>query len=186
VNVDAQLAELSQKVQYLEDRSAITDCIASHARGCDRHDVELLTSSYHADGVDEHGTTVNPGPDYAAWANAVHGATSQTHMHNITTHTCEIDGDEAHAESYVVVTLLSPDGTAATVMCGRYVDRLERRDGTWRIAIRRATVELAFTADASLLQSTFFESQRYVKGTRDRADPSYERPLTLETAASRW
>ena len=71
-------------------------------------------------------------------------------------------------------------------MCGRYVDRLERRDGVWRIAIRRATVELAFTADASLLQSEFFKDQRFVKGTRDRSDLSYERPLSIDTTATRW
>ncbi len=58
-------------------------------------------------------------------------------------------------------------------MCGRYLDRLERRGGTWKIAVRRATVELAFTVDASLLQSKFFKEQGYIKGTRDRTDLSY-------------
>ena len=77
-----------------------------------------------------------------------------------------------------MVTLLSPDSTTATVMCGRYIDRLERRDGVWRIAVRRATVELAFTADARLLQSRYFIAQGYEHGTRDRGDCSYERPLT--------
>ena len=187
MSTEAQLDELRQRVQYLEDRVAIADCIAAHGRGCDRHDVELLTSTYHDDGVDEHGTTINPGPGYAMWANAVHAATSQTHLHNITTHTCEVDGDEAHAESYALVTLLAPDGATATVMCGRYIDRLERREGTWKIAVRRATVELAFTADASLLNSKFFRAQQYIKGTRDRDDLSYQRPLQQDAdAPQRW
>jgi ketosteroid isomerase-like protein len=185
VNVEDELNEMRQRVAHLEDRAAIADCIANHARGCDRHDAELLTSTYHDDGVDEHGTTINPGPEYATWANAVHAATSESHLHNITTHTCEIDGDVAHADSYVLVTMLTPDGKTATVMCGRYVDRLERRDGAWKIALRRATVELAFTADASLLQSKYFKEQGYIKGTRDHTDPSYARPLSLDTAATR-
>jgi len=63
-------------------------------------------------------------------------------------------------------------------MCGRYLDRLERRDGRWRIAVRRATVELAFTADARLLQSRSFTAQGYETGSRDASDGSYERPLT--------
>jgi hypothetical protein len=183
--IDVDLDALQRRVQYLEDRTAIVDCIAAHARGCDRHDVELLTDTYHEDGADEHGMAINAGPDYAAWANAVHAATSESHMHNITTHTCEIDGDTAHAESYALVTMLAPDGKTATVMCGRYLDRLERRDGTWRLALRRATVELAFTGDASLLQSRFFKDQGYIKGRRDRHDPSYERPLSL-SEATRW
>jgi hypothetical protein len=137
----------------------------------------MIASTYHPDGVDVHGSTVNAGPDYAAWANAAHASTSANHLHNITTHRCEIDGDTAHAESYVMVTLLDPESTTTTVMCGRYLDRLERRDGIWRIAVRHATVELAYTADARLLQSSFFTAQGYERGSRDRRDLSYARPL---------
>lgn len=178
---DDELADLRRDVQHLQDRAAILDCIAAHARGCDRHDVDLLAGTYLDDGIDVHGTTINVGAEYATWANDVHAATSSNHLHNVTTHTCEIDGDEAHAESYVMVTLLSPDESTATVMCGRYVDRLERRDGGWRIAVRRATVELAYTADARLLNSKYFVAQGYERGTRGPDDLSYERPLTAGT-----
>jgi hypothetical protein len=178
-----ELEQLRRDVRYLTDRTEILDCVARHARGCDRHDAALLSATYHDDGIDVHGATVKVGAAYAEWANQVHAATSRNHLHHITTHTCEIDGDDAHAESYVMVALLGPDGTTATVMCGRYVDRLERRDGRWGIAVRRATVELAFTADSRLLQSPFFTSQGYETGTRDRTDLSYDRPLsaTAET-----
>lgn len=178
---DDDLAGLRRDVQHLKDRAAILDCIAAHARGCDRHDVEVLAGTYLEDGIDVHGTTTNVGAEYATWANGVHAATSSNHLHNVTTHLCDIEGDEAHAESYVMVTLLSPDEATATVMCGRYIDRLERRDGRWRIAVRRATVELAFTADARLLASRYFVAQGYERGTRGRDDASYERPLSAGT-----
>lgn len=182
-----ELDALRRQVQYLTDRAAIIDCVANHARGCDRHDAELITSTYHADGVDEHGAKINPGPEYGEWANLVHAATSQQHLHNVTTHTCEIDGDVAHAESYVLVTLLSPDGKTTTLINGRYLDRLERREGTWKIALRRSTVELMATADASALHTAAFQRQGYLKGTRDRHDLSYERPLQLDTPTpSSW
>ena len=181
------LDQLHRDVRYLLDRTAILDCIANHARGCDRHDVDLLTSTYHDDGVDEHGHALTPGPSYAEFMNGVHAATTQNHTHNIATHTCEIDGDEAHAESYVLVALLGTDGANAQLMSGRYVDRLERRDGTWRIVERRSTVEWAVTGDARILQSSFFKEQGYPKGTRDRRDPSYDRPLSLDTPPpERW
>jgi len=186
VDIERQLEDLARDVRYLKDRSEILDCIARHARGCDRHDVELLTSTYHDDGVDEHGATLNPGPDYAAWANAVHAQTSDNHLHNVTTHTVHIDGDVAHAESYVLVAMLTPDRSTATLLNGRYIDRLERRDGAWKICVRRSTLEIMLTGDASILQSTYFKNQGYIKGDRDRTDPSYARPLSLETAASRW
>ncbi|MFN8027434.1 MAG: nuclear transport factor 2 family protein [Acidimicrobiia bacterium] len=176
MSAEAELADLRTRVANLEDRAAIVDCIARHARGCDRHDVDLISSTYWPDGVDEHGRVVNRGDEYGAWANATHAATSLVHTHNVTTHTCEIDGDTAHAESYVIVVLLGNDGRMAQFISGRYVDRLERRDREWRIALRRSTVEVMFVADASVLQSSFFRDQGYASGTRDRSDLSYERP----------
>jgi hypothetical protein len=184
MNDESELEALRRDVQYLLDRTAILDRIMSHSRGHDRHDADLLTEAYHSDGIDEHGKVVNTGPEYADWINPVHAAGSQVHTHNITTHTCEIEGDTAHCESYVLVCLLNHDGVTARLISGRYLDRLEKRDGTWRIAVRRSTVELAFTADATLLQSDAFKGQGYPRGTRDRRDLSYQRPLTLEAESS--
>jgi SnoaL-like domain len=178
---------LQRNVAYLMDRSAIADCIARHARGCDRHDVDLINSAYHADGIDEHGKVLNTGVEYGDWANHVHATTSVVHTHNVTTQTCEINGDTAHAESYVIVVLLGPDGRTAQFLSGRYIDRLERREGEWRIAVRRSTVEVMFIADASALQSSFFKDAGYLVGTRDRDDLSYQRPLSVDSPApKRW
>lgn len=187
MSADADLGALQREVKYLLDRTSILDCIASHARGCDRHDVDLISAAYHEDGVDEHGLAVNSGPEYGAWANKTHAETSVVHTHNITTHTCEIDGDTAHAESYAIVFLIGNDGTSAQVITGRYIDRLERRDGKWRIAVRRSTVEGMFLADARVLQSKYFKAQGYLVGTRDREDLSYERPLSMDNPGpARW
>lgn len=180
------LEALRRDVRYLKDRAEILDCVARHARGCDRHDTDLITSAYFPDATDEHGHARNSGADYAAWVNPVHAATSKVHTHNITTHNCEIDGDVAHADSYSIVVLLGNDGTTAQFISGRYIDRLERRDGQWRIALRRSTVEVMFTADASVLASKFFTRQGYIHGTRDRTDLSYERPLGLDAPGAAW
>ena len=182
-----RIERLEKRLAYLEDRQAIIDCIARNARGCDRHDSEMLAGSYHEDGVDEHGIYINAGPDYPAWANAAHNAMSLQTMHNITTHLCEIDGDEANAESYVVGLFLNLDGTSSNMFAGRYADRLEKRDGVWRIAIRRSTVDVVMSGDASLLTSEGFADRGYHKGMRDRRDVSYQRPLTLdETPGDCW
>jgi hypothetical protein len=187
MTIDTALDKLQRDVQYLMDRTTILDCIAQHARGCDRHDVDLITAAYHADGVDEHGFATNTGLQYGDWANKTHAETSLVHTHNLTTHSCEIDGDTAHAESYVIVVLIGRDGRSAQFITGRYLDRLERREGQWRIAVRRSTVEGMFLADARVLQSEFFKEKGYVVGTRDRSDLSYARPLSVDTPApTRW
>jgi len=183
---EQRLEQLERKLQYLLDRQAILDCIARNARGCDRHDSELLASSYTIDGIDEHGYAVNPGTKYPEYANKVHAAGSQHNMHNITTHSCEISGDVAHCESYVIGLFLNQDGKSARLIAGRYVDRLERQNGDWRIALRRSTVEVLMTGDASILSLPMFAQMGFLRGTRDKRDASYQRPLKLENAAERW
>lgn len=179
--------KLARDVQYLMDRREIEDLVHSHARGHDRFDVALLTDAYHPDGIDEHGAaSVNRGPGYAEWANAIHAGGSALCLHNITTHNCEIDGDVAHAESYVLVGLLNPDGRTVRFINGRYVDRLEKRDGRWRIALRRCTVDLLIAGDASILQLPQFKAAGYIKGQRDATDVSYQRPLSLDLPAAVW
>lgn len=180
------LATLARDVRYLKDRLAIQDLIARHAHGHDRLDAAIITGTYHEDGVDEHGHAVNVGAAYADWANAVHAAGSQLHLHNITTHRCEIDGDVAHCESYVLVALLNNDGKTARFINGRYVDRVERRDGDWKIALRRATVDLLMMGDAAVLQAPAFREQGYIRGTRDTADVAYARPLSLDWPTTKW
>lgn len=176
---------LEEKVDYLLDRIAIQDCIAQHARGHDRHDVELLTDTYHHDGVDEHGHQVNSGPAYAEWANTTHAMSSASHLHNVTTHSCEIDGDVAHAESYVIGMFTDPGAETSRMLAGRYIDRLERRDGKWGIVLRRATVEVILEGKAVLPNGAGLVGSGYLKGNRDRSDPSYQRPLTSE-GGERW
>ena len=181
------LNQLAKDVQYLMDRQAIEDVIHTHARGHDRFDVDLLTDAYHPDGIDEHGAaSINKGPEYAEWANAIHAGGSQLHLHNITTHTCQIEGDTAHSESYVLVGLLNPDGKTVRFINGRYVDRLEKRDGQWKIALRRCTVDLLIAGDASILEMPQFKAGGYIKGERGKSDVSYQRPLSLDKPAKQW
>lgn len=187
MSIDPQRFEqLERKIEYLSDRQAIVDVVSRHARGHDRFDVEMMTDCYHEDGIDEHGAAaINRGPDYGEWANQVHAQGALLNLHNITTHTCEIDGDTAHAESYVLVGLLNPDGASVRFINGRYVDRLEKRAGEWKIALRRCTLDFLIQGDASLLKSPYLSAAGYIKGQRDKSDVSYQRPLDLAVEVER-
>jgi SnoaL-like domain len=180
----ATIEQLQRDVRHLMDRSQILDCIARHSRTQDRHDIEGLTSAYHQDGHDEHGNVVNEAKNYAAWVNALHDATFKIHSHNLTTHSCEIQGDTAHCDTYVLFGLLGLDEKAVWFGSGRYIDRLERREGVWKIALRRTIVEWMFTADASPTKTEYYLEQGYPAGTHDKSDLSYQRPLRLDNPST--
>jgi len=180
-----QIQQLLKDVQYLKDRQAILDVVNRQARGHDRHDVELMNSCFWDDGVDEHGQYVTLGPEYGDWANAAHSAGFFGHQHNIANHTCDIDGDTAHCETYVIGNLL-PRHTPgrAKYTSARYVDRFERRNGEWRIAVRRTVIEVEIEGDSKWPEHAMGES--FPKGAWDKGDLSYARPLQLDTLSPHW
>ena len=178
-------AEIDRKLRYLFDRQEILDCVTRNSRGNDRFDQALVTSSYHVDGWHELGHSRIPGPDYGDHANEAHAAIADVNLHNVTMQTCEIDGDVAHAESYVIGLFADKGAQTSRMLAGRYIDRLERRDGEWRIVLRRATVEVVMEGKAIMPNGRTPPGTGYLKGSRDRSDPSYQRPLTSE-GGERW
>ncbi len=181
---DADFKALSLSIAALEDRQGIIDCIMRECRGRDRQDEALIASCWWPDGVDEHGPIITPAPDYPARANAGHARFFSATMHHITTHTCEIDGDIAHAESYVIGTMLSPDKQAMKIAPGRYFDRLEKRDGVWRLLYRRCTVEMSMDGSAEWVNGPMCKG--FLRSVWSREDKSYQRPVEVGDDGERW
>jgi hypothetical protein len=106
---------------------------------------------------------------------------SATH-HDLLNHSCEIDGDVAHAETYYLFVGRNRDRTN-WVAGGRYLDRLERRDGQWKIALRCNAVEWSGMIPTMAIP---FEDVPDVHDngvpSRGKDDPSYRRPLTNRRA----
>jgi SnoaL-like domain len=182
---EERFAALERELRLLRDRQEILDCVVRTSRGNDRFDKELIGGSYHPDGQHELGQKLIPGAGYADHANHAHAAISETNLHNITMQTCEIDGDVAHTESYVIGLFADKGAATSRILAGRYIDRLERRDGRWGIVLRRATVEVALEGKAILPNGRGVLGSGYLKGNRDHSDPSYQRPLTTAGGA-RW
>jgi SnoaL-like domain len=170
--------ELCERVALLEARAEILDCIQHYARGIDRHDRPLLRSVYHDDGVDDHVGFVGPVEDFIDWAFAYH-STQTRYQHYLLNHTAEINGDEAQAETYYLFVGTDREPVNhMTLSGGRYVDRLERRDGRWAIVDRVCVVE--WNAESTnLITEEVLALLTDIRGaTHDRTDPSYTRPLT--------
>jgi hypothetical protein len=166
---------LREQLQLVLDRQAIHDCVLRYARGLDRHDEEILESAFHEDAIDHHGDFLGTREQFVPWANALHEQSWLAHTHFIANHRAEIEGDVAHAETYVLFVLRRKDGRMIDLGGGRYVDRLERRAGEWRIAARELVVD--WRAEAELSQ--YRRASTYPEGTWDRTDPSYRRPFEL-------
>lgn len=182
---DERFSELERKMQNLIDRQEILDCISRTSRGNDRFDKELIVGSYHDGAWHELGQRLICASEYGDHANHAHGAIAETNLHNVTMHACEIDGDVAHAESYVIGMFADKGAATSRILAGRYIDRLERRNGKWGIVLRRATVEIALEGKAILPNGNGVLGSGYLKGDRGKSDPSYQRPLTTDGGA-RW
>src|SRR4051794_36933919 len=128
------------QVRQLVDRQAILDCIHRYTRGVDRLDADLTLSAYHEDAVDDHGTFIGSPREFVEWL-WPRPDTRWTRQHFVTNHTCELDGDTAHTETYYLCAMRPKDREVTTISGGRYIDRFERRDGEWRIAARVVVAE---------------------------------------------
>ena len=120
-------------LQGLLDREAIRECLYRYCRGIDRADEAALRSAYWEDATDCHG----------AWNGSAEGFIAQAlqrlrqggrRVHQVSNIAIELHGDVAAVESSFLA-LQAPAGRQ-TILCGRYLDRFERRHGEWRIAAR--------------------------------------------------
>lgn len=169
-------------IQRLADKDAIRECVHRYARGIDRHDEEILRSVFHADAVDNHGNVVLGRDAFVTWANEWHEAVSVHHMHAMTSHISDVVGDEAHAVTYVLFTLCRKDGKTVHTGGGRYVDRLERRDGEWRIVLRRLVID--WRMNSSVPPADLKRLTQHRHGSWDTSDASYPHLLNDPAAGS--
>lgn len=180
----AELRAAVQELQVVKDRQDILACIQRESRARDRQDVDQINGCWWPDGVDEHGPIITHAPDYAVRANQGHAAGFNMSSHNITNHICEIDGDTAYCESYVIGGLFHKDNKTTTIAFGRYLDQMEKRNGEWRMLVRKCTIEMSATTDGTWVHSVPVKG--FLKARWDGKDPSYDRPFVATTDGLRW
>lgn len=162
-------------LRALLDKEAIRECLFRYCRGVDRADEELLRSAYWTDAFDSHGAYVGPAEGFIAQA-LPRLRSGGRGVHQVSNVLIELHGDRAAVESSFLALQTNAAAPALeTFLCGRYLDRFERRGGEWRIAQRtvvydwieeRTRPELA-QEDAQLF------AKRQPTGARTPADPLY-------------
>lgn len=173
----------AERIQSVIDRQDIHDCLLRFCRGMDRFDRDLYLSAFHEDAEIAAGPYVGDVPGCWDWAKPMHESGQLLTHHLLLNHHVDVDGETAHSECYYQFAARNhpwEEGGAETVMLagGRYIDRLERRDGMWKIALRTNIIEW------SCLQPSVpppFADVRDIGlngvSARDKSDPSYQRPL---------
>jgi hypothetical protein len=165
-------------LEHLLDRQDILDCLTRFSRGMDRFDRELFLSAFHSDAIIDAGEFVGGPVELYDWASELHEQGQSATHHDLLNHSCEIDGDVAHAETYYLFIGRNRDETN-WIAGGRYVDRLERRDGAWKIALRCNAVEWSgMIPTLPIPFETVPGVHQNGAPSRSKDDLSYRRPLT--------
>ncbi len=175
-------AERLARLDNLADRQDILDCLNRFCRGMDRFDQELFLSAFHSDATIAAGVFVGGPTALYDWAKALHDQGQVATHHGLLNHNCEIQGSTAHTETYYMFVGRNRDDSN-WIAGGRYIDRLERRDGAWRIALRTNVIEWSGVLPTMPLPFSDVPDI-YVNGApvRSKDDPSYQRPLTNRRA----
>jgi len=177
-------ANEQKRLERLLDRQDILDCLLRFTRGMDRFDRALFLSAFHEDATIAAGPFVGGPIELYKWAAALHEHGQTATHHNLLNHTCDIDGDTAHTETYYLFVGRNRDDSN-WIAGGRYIDRLERRGGVWKIALRTNAIE--WSGIVPTLPIPFADVAGIgLNGTpsRDEQDPSYQRPLKNKRQAN--
>ncbi len=166
----------------LLDREAIRACLNKFCRGMDRFDRETYLAAFWPDAEMAAGPFVGSAADCWDWAKPMHEEGQILTHHVLLNMTVDIDGDTAHSETYYQFVARNRD-ESLVLAGGRYIDRLERRGGEWRIALRTNIIEWATLPPA--IPPPFSDVPDIaVNGvsSRSKDDPSYQRPLVNRRA----
>ena len=169
----AEIAELKERLAEVRDRQEIIELLNRMARGFDRHDFELVLSTWHPNGVEEHGNVAGPIEDFVEYTKTYLPNSYRTHSHYVANHVIDIAGDVAYFETYTLSAVLRRDGDTTEMFGGRYVGRAERRDGKWGVVHRTTVGEWGGALTA--LPDWEAKTMSLTKGSWDKSDPSYRR-----------
>ncbi len=169
---------MEKKLRELIDRQEIWQVMQRYGRAVDRMDRELLRSCYFEDAIDDHGRFVGTVDGFIDWVFGPPTTSSVTTQHGLMNHSCELDGDDAYAETYFQSIGVHPE-PPHLMSIGRYVDHFQRRNGEWRIANRVVIVEKTFSLQGNEIAARMpaaYGPDEAQPTARDRTDISYHRP----------
>lgn len=129
------------KAQEIADRLAIQDILYCHSRGLDRQDSTLLQACYWPDAEVDYGAYKGPALQFVELVLPALQATYELTRHCLSNTTIAVQGEQACSESYVNAAHLLQGAQEEMSFAGRYLDRLEKRHGEWKIVHRLVVMD---------------------------------------------
>jgi hypothetical protein len=168
------MASTEALLQAMLDEFQLRKLVHGYCRAVDRGDFETLRGLYHQDAADAHGGfSAGTADDFLNQLAAAHPYV-RSMQHNITTVNFAIDGNSAEGEVYTIAThtFSAGDRDVDVVVGGRYLDKYEKRDDTWKLIARTIVTDWAHVNDPSLVDLSHPITRDTLKGSPDGDDPS--------------
>lgn len=179
------------------DRWKINDVLTRYCRALDRCDLELMKQVYWPDAIDDHGISCGNAHEFAEMIIREIAVWFEVAMHAITNVHIELDGDVAYTEAYLIsyckvkgdrskiesvfgstyfrkLSTADAAGGQDYLYGGRYVDRLEKRGGVWRIAKRKVLMDWNRNEPSRDIWHEGMYAALSSHGRRDRQDICYQ------------
>ena len=169
------MAKSDAVLQEMIDEFALRKLVHAYCRAVDRGDAGRLRDLYHHDAIDAHGGFSAGTADEFLSQLAAARPYIRSMQHNITTVNFAIAGDAAEGEIYTIAvhTLAGSGRDIDLIVGGRYLDKYEKRDDTWRIRERTIVTDWAQVRDPSVMDLSHPITKDTLKGTLDADDPSF-------------
>jgi hypothetical protein len=161
-------------LQEMLDDFELRKLVHSYCRAVDRGDLTKLRALYHHDAKDAHGAFSTGSADDFLDELAAARPYLRSMQHHITTVNFAISGDSAEGEIYTIAThtFIAGDRDVDVVVGGRYLDKYEKRAGTWKFIERTIVTDSAHVNDPSLVDLSHPITRDTLKGSPDADDPS--------------
>jgi ketosteroid isomerase-like protein len=166
---DAQLQEMLDDFQ-------LRKLVHGYCRAVDRGDIAALRELYHHDAEDDHGAfSTGSADDFLSQLEAARPYL-RSMQHNVTTVNFAISGSTAEGEIYTIATHTfgAGDRDVDVIVGGRYLDKYEKRDASWRFIERKIVTDWAHVNDPSTVDLSHPITRTTPRGAPGANDPSHQ------------
>lgn len=173
VAVSTTLAELVAKQE-------ITEVLYRRARAGDRRDVELALSCYHPGATENHEGFAGTAAEFISDVSMISPNSTAPVAglwHFLSNILIELDGDRAEVESYHIAVVIREESGIQTQsrIGGRYLDKMECRDGRWGIVHRDVVFDWSRVDEAGMAywKLVGLDESKLLRGKFGPDDPLY-------------